>query len=60
MKHKKNLKINISEKKVKDFKSSPVLIRQVHYITNTINKLKNVKQSVIVENNNYKYKYSRK
>ena len=38
MKHKKNLKINISEKKVKDFKSSPVLIRQVHYITNTINK----------------------
>lgn len=55
MKYKKNLKINISEKKVKDFKSSPVLIRQVHYIKNSFDKLKNVKHTVIVENNNYKY-----
>tara|TARA_B100000902_G_C27228009_1_gene873251 strand:+ start:1087 stop:1263 length:177 start_codon:yes stop_codon:yes gene_type:complete len=55
MKHKKNLKINISEKKVKDFKSSPVLIRQVHYIKNSLDKLKNVKHTVIIENNNHKY-----
>ena len=57
MKYKKKLKINIDEKKVKDFKSSPVLVRQVHYIKNSLDKLKNVKHTVIIENNNYKYNH---
>ncbi len=47
MKYKKNLKIKISEKKIKDFKSSPVLVRQFNYIPK---KLKNIKHTVIIEN----------